>query len=121
MGVVSIDLDTNRLDRFLATDYQGYLVTPYGTIIADGNLSENTEIRKLSDIDDLSESDIKGLGNTALYDSSVAQLTQANPQHPYLTGRWPDFPSNLRKLNPFVGESSPIDKIVDAPPPELKR
>jgi len=69
MGVVSIDLETNRLDRLLATAYQGYLVTSYGTIIADGNLSENNAIRKLSDIDDLSESDIRSLENTA--DNSV--------------------------------------------------
>ena len=64
MGVFSIDLETNSLDRLLATDYQGYLVTSSGTIIADGYLSENTVIRKLSDIDDLSESDIKSLGST---------------------------------------------------------
>lgn len=61
----------------------------------------------------------KGLGNTALYDSAVAQLKQANPSHPYLTGRWPDYPSNLRKLNPFVGERSPIDSIAEAPPPGI--
>ncbi len=63
----------------------------------------------------------KSLNNTALYDSSVAQLKQANPNHPYLSGRWPVYPKNIRKLNPFVGERSPIDKIIDAPPPPLKR
>ncbi len=61
MGVVSIDLETNRLDQLLTSDYQGYLVSSNNTVIADGNLSERTEIRNLSDIHDLSVSDIKGL------------------------------------------------------------
>ena len=62
MGVVSIDLETNRLDRLLTSDYQGYLTNSYNTIIADGNLSGNSEVRHLSDIDDLSDSDIEKLG-----------------------------------------------------------
>lgn len=62
----------------------------------------------------------KGLGNTALYDSAVAQLKQANPSHPYLTGSWPRNPSTVRRLNPFAGERSPIDKILETPPPMAK-
>jgi outer membrane protein assembly factor BamD len=26
------------------------------------------------------------------------------------SGDWPDFPSNLRKLNPFAGEKSAADR-----------
>lgn len=59
----------------------------------------------------------KGLGNTALYDGTMAQLKQTNPSHPYLSGRWPDFPGSLRKLNPFAGEKSPVDAVALPPPP----
>jgi outer membrane protein assembly factor BamD len=52
------------------------------------------------------------LGNTALSDSARDQLRQSAPQHPWLSGdgKWPDYPSNLRKLNPFAGEKSPLDR-----------
>ena len=49
------------------------------------------------------------LGNQALADSSRAKLQEKAPNHPYLAGRWPDYPSNLRKINPFAGEKSPLD------------
>jgi outer membrane protein assembly factor BamD len=51
------------------------------------------------------------LGNTALADGARAQLQNADPQHPWLTanGDWPDYPSNLRKLNPFASERSAVD------------
>lgn len=65
MGVVSIDLETDRLNQLLSSDYQGYLTNSFHTVIADGDLSDNNEIRNLSDIDDLSDSDIKGLMNAA--------------------------------------------------------
>jgi len=49
------------------------------------------------------------LGNQALADDARRVLLQNDPQHPYLTGEWPDYPSNLRKLNPFAGEKSAAD------------
>jgi outer membrane protein assembly factor BamD len=50
-----------------------------------------------------------GLGNEALASNARAQLQQLEPNHPYLAGNWPDYPNNLRKLNPFAGEKSPLD------------
>ncbi len=50
-----------------------------------------------------------GLGNRTLADDARRVLQQNDPNHPYLSGDWPDFPSNLRKLNPFAGEKSPLD------------
>jgi outer membrane protein assembly factor BamD len=50
-----------------------------------------------------------GLGNEALATSARTQLQQVAPNHPYLSGNWPDYPNNLRKLNPFAGEKSPLD------------
>ena len=46
------------------------------------------------------------LGNTALAGDAKRVLEQNDPKHPWLTGDWPDYPSNLRKLNPFAGEKS---------------
>jgi outer membrane protein assembly factor BamD len=53
------------------------------------------------------------LGNTALADSARQQLQQAQPNHPWLAGEWPDYPSNFRKLNPFASEKSAIDNDDD--------
>jgi outer membrane protein assembly factor BamD len=50
-----------------------------------------------------------GLGNEALATSARSQLQQLEPNHPYLAGEWPDYPGNLRKLNPFAGEKSALD------------
>lgn len=50
-----------------------------------------------------------GLGNTTLADDAKRVLQQNDPNHPYLRGDWPDYPSNLRKLNPFAGEKSALD------------
>lgn len=50
-----------------------------------------------------------GLGNTALATDAKAELRKVAPNHPYLSGDWPDYPGNLRKLNPFAGEKSPVD------------
>jgi len=47
------------------------------------------------------------LGNTALADDAVRVLQLNDPQHPYLSGSWPDYPWAIRKLNPFAGEKSP--------------
>jgi outer membrane protein assembly factor BamD len=50
-----------------------------------------------------------GLGNKTLADDAKRVLQQNDPNHPYLRGDWPDYPSNLRKLNPFAGEKSALD------------
>ncbi|MGH8078526.1 MAG: outer membrane protein assembly factor BamD, partial [Lysobacter sp.] len=50
-----------------------------------------------------------GLGNETLAADAKRVLQQNQPNHPYLTGDWPDYPSNLRKLNPFAGEKSALD------------
>lgn len=47
------------------------------------------------------------LGNAALADDAVRVLTLNDPQHPALSDDWPDYPSAIRKLNPFAGEKSP--------------
>ena len=51
------------------------------------------------------------LGNTSLADSARSQLVQKAPQHPWLKGegKWPDYPSNFRKLNPPASEKSALD------------
>lgn len=49
------------------------------------------------------------LGNTALADSARSELRQVEPGHPWLEGDWPDYPSRLRRLNPFAGEKSAVD------------
>jgi outer membrane protein assembly factor BamD len=33
-------------------------------------------------------------------------LQQNDPQHPWLRGDWPDYPSKWRRLNPFAGEKA---------------
>lgn len=50
-----------------------------------------------------------GLGNETLAADARRVLQQNAPNHPYLSGDWPDYPSNLRKLNPFAGEKSALD------------
>jgi outer membrane protein assembly factor BamD len=50
-----------------------------------------------------------GLGNETLAADAKRVLQQNDPNHAYLTGEWPDYPSNLRKLNPFAGEKSALD------------
>ncbi|MBA3486684.1 MAG: outer membrane protein assembly factor BamD, partial [Lysobacter sp.] len=51
-----------------------------------------------------------GMGNETLAADAERVLKQNQPDHPYLTGDWPDFPSNLLKLNPFAREQSPINR-----------
>jgi outer membrane protein assembly factor BamD len=48
------------------------------------------------------------LGNKALADDARRVLEKNDPQHPWLRGEWPDFPSHLRRLNPFAGERSAL-------------
>ena len=53
-----------------------------------------------------------GLGNETLANDARRVLQENDPNHPYLTGEdWPDYPSNLRKLNPFAGEKSPVENV----------
>lgn len=49
------------------------------------------------------------LGNETLAADAKRVLQQNQPNHPYLAGHWPDYPSNWRKLNPFAGEKSALD------------
>lgn len=57
------------------------------------------------------------LGNQALADDARRVVQLNDPDHPWLKEKsWPDFPSNLRKLNPFAGEKSALD-LDDRPPP----
>ena len=49
------------------------------------------------------------LGNDTLAADAKRVLQQNDPQHPYLTGDWPDYPWTIRKLNPFAGEKSALD------------
>jgi len=50
------------------------------------------------------------LGNDALAADARRVLEANNPQHPWLTGDWPDFPSHIRRLNPLAGDTSPLDE-----------
>jgi outer membrane protein assembly factor BamD len=50
-----------------------------------------------------------GLGNETLAADAKRVLQQNDPQHPYLSGDWPDYPWTVRKLNPFAGEKSALD------------
>ena len=49
------------------------------------------------------------LGNETLAADARRVLQQNDPDHPYLADNWPDYPWNIRKLNPFAGERSAID------------
>ncbi|GAB2493942.1 outer membrane protein assembly factor BamD [Pseudoxanthomonas sangjuensis] len=49
------------------------------------------------------------LGDKTLADDARRVLQQNDPQHPWLQGDWPDYPSSLRRLNPFAGEKSAVD------------
>jgi outer membrane protein assembly factor BamD len=44
------------------------------------------------------------LGQTTLADDSKRVLQQNYPEHPYLTGKWPNYEGFFSKLNPFAGE-----------------
>ena len=49
------------------------------------------------------------LGNQTLAADARRVLELNDPQHPWLSGDWPDYPSAFRRLNPFAGEKSPLD------------
>lgn len=46
------------------------------------------------------------LGNETLAADAKRVLELNDPQHPWLAGKWPDYPWMVRKLNPFAGEKS---------------
>ena len=50
------------------------------------------------------------LGNETLANDAKRVLQQNDPNHPWLSGKWPDYPSTFRKLNPFAGEKSAATK-----------
>jgi outer membrane protein assembly factor BamD len=49
------------------------------------------------------------LGNQTLANDARRVLQMNDPQHPWLSGDWPDYPKAIRKLNPFAGEKSALD------------
>lgn len=49
------------------------------------------------------------LGNETLATDATRVLEQNDPQHPYLSGEWPDYPWTVRKLYPFAAEKSALD------------
>lgn len=48
------------------------------------------------------------LGNATLAADARRVLQQNDPTHPWLSGDWPDYPSHLRRLNPFAGDRSAL-------------
>lgn len=48
------------------------------------------------------------LGNETLAADARRVLELNEPDHPWLSGDWPDYPWAIRKLNPFAGEKSPL-------------
>jgi outer membrane protein assembly factor BamD len=48
------------------------------------------------------------LGNETLAADARRVLQLNEPDHPYLTGKWPDYPWTIRKLNPFAPERTAI-------------
>ncbi len=46
------------------------------------------------------------LGNQTLAADAKRVLQQNDPNHPWLRGDWPNYPSKLRTLNPFAGDAS---------------
>ncbi len=48
------------------------------------------------------------LGNETLAADARRVLQLNEPDHPYLTGEWPDYPWTIRKLNPFAPEKTAI-------------
>ncbi|MBJ6980206.1 MULTISPECIES: outer membrane protein assembly factor BamD [unclassified Luteimonas] len=48
------------------------------------------------------------LGNETLAADARRVLQLNEPDHPYLTGKWPDYPWTIRKLNPFAPEKTAI-------------
>lgn len=57
------------------------------------------------------------LDNDTLAADARRVLQQNDPNHPWLAGDWPDFPSKFRKINPFAGDKSAVD---DGRPPPMQ-
>ena len=49
------------------------------------------------------------LGNETLAADARRVLQQNEPDHPFLSDDWPDYPWTVRKLNPFASEKSAVD------------
>ena len=49
------------------------------------------------------------LGNDTLAADARRVLEQNEPDHPSLTGKWPNEPWKIRRLNPFASERTAID------------
>ena len=54
------------------------------------------------------------LDQPVLAEDALRVLRLNDPQHPYLSGDWPNYPWAIRKLNPFAGERSPTTGQRDA-------
>lgn len=50
------------------------------------------------------------MGSKTLAADARRVLQQNDPNHPWLRGDWPDYPSKLRTLNPFAGDASAADR-----------
>jgi outer membrane protein assembly factor BamD len=55
------------------------------------------------------------LGNQTLAADAKRVLVQNDPNHPYLRGDWPDYPSKFRTLNPFATETSAASTPLPKP------
>jgi len=53
------------------------------------------------------------LGNDTLAADARRVLEQNEPDHPSLTGKWPNEPWKIRRLNPFASERTAIDNDRD--------
>jgi outer membrane protein assembly factor BamD len=53
------------------------------------------------------------LGNDTLSADARRVLERNEPDHPYLTGSWPNEPWRIRRLNPFATERTAIDSDRD--------
>jgi len=54
-----------------------------------------------------------GLGNETLATDARRVLQQNEPDHPALSGNWPNEPWKIRRLNPFATERTAIDNQRD--------
>jgi outer membrane protein assembly factor BamD len=50
----------------------------------------------------------EGLGNADLASGVRSRLAALDANHPWLQGEWPKYPWQIRRLNPFAGEKSPL-------------
>ncbi|MEO5566219.1 MAG: outer membrane protein assembly factor BamD [Luteimonas sp.] len=50
------------------------------------------------------------LGNTTLAMDARKELEKNDPSHPWLQGNWPNFSSKFRRINPFAGDKSALDR-----------